>query len=158
MYIAVTMTFFFLKDKGEFYRYCLYLFSGMTICLLICSVFPNGTDLRPAVDPEKNLCSRLVFMIHQVDTSTNIFPSIHVFNSLATHAAILKSRHFTQRPWLRRASLLLAVLICLSTVFLKQHSVVDVFGGILLAYALYPLAYGNSYSEEKHTVTKKALG
>ncbi len=156
-YIAATMTYFFFKDKSSFYRYCIYLFTGMTISLLICTVFHNGTDLRPMVNPAKNLCSRLVAALHKVDTSTNIFPSIHVFNSLATHAAIVKSPTLGRHRFIRLASLVLAVAICLSTVFLKQHSVVDVFGGILLAYALYPLAYGSAYAAQKRVVRKTAV-
>ncbi|MFR4337513.1 MAG: phosphatase PAP2 family protein [Lachnospira pectinoschiza] len=38
------------------------------------------------------------------------------------------------------ASLILCILICLSTMFLKQHSVYDVIGGIvLMVYVFYAL-------------------
>ena len=41
--------------------------------------------------------------------------------------------------------------ICLSTVFLKQHSVIDVLGAILLAAAVTPLAFGaNAQGERKN--------
>ena len=41
------------------------------------------------------------------------------------------------RKYLKFISGCLAVLICMSTVFLKQHSIIDVIGGILLAIILY---------------------
>ena len=44
-YIFVTVAYFFFKDRGEFYRCSAYLFIGMTICLLIYTIWPNGHDL-----------------------------------------------------------------------------------------------------------------
>ena len=35
----------------------------------------------------------------------------------------------------------MAALIILATVFLKQHSVVDVFGATIMAYILYQFIY-----------------
>ncbi|MFQ8842283.1 MAG: hypothetical protein ACLR8P_16660 [Clostridium fessum] len=37
------------EQKEEYYRLCAFLFTGMTLSLLICTLFPNGTDLRTAV-------------------------------------------------------------------------------------------------------------
>lgn len=158
-YVGSTMVYFFFKSRKEYCHLCGYLFTGMTIALIICTIFPNGTDLRPVVNPEKNLCSRLVSLLHMADTSTNIFPSIHVYNSVAVHAAITRSTQFKHHTAVRTASLLLAVSICLSTVFLKQHSVVDLFGGLVMAYVLYPLIYGKrQYTLRRRLTARKALG
>lgn len=154
-YVGGVILYFFLHSKEDYYRLCTCLFTGMTLSLAICTVFHNGTDLRVAVDPDRNLCARLVAFLHQADTSTNVFPSIHVFNSIMVHTAVVKSQRF--RRGTRMASLVLAVLICLSTVFLKQHSVVDVMGGMLMAYGLYPLGYGMPYAARKKAA-EKALG
>lgn len=158
LYVCSAVLFFFFKNKQDYYRLCAYLFSGMTLSLLICTLFHNGTDLRPVVDPDKNLCSRLVYLIHLADTPTNIFPSIHVFNSIAVHIGILKSATFQNNRKIHVASFILCVLICMSTVFLKQHSVVDVVGGTLLAYFLYPFVYNEEYATAKARRTRKALG
>ena len=39
---------------------------------------------------------------------------------------------------------LLVALICASTVFIKQHAIVDVFGGLALAFAAAVPIYGRS--------------
>ena len=57
-------------------------FIGMTISMMICTFYPNGTDLRVEVDPNKNVFCYLVQMIHNSDTPANVFPSIHVYNSV----------------------------------------------------------------------------
>ena len=90
-YVTAAIAYLFFKNKEEYYRLCAFLFTGMTLSLLICTLFPNGTDLRTVVDPDRNLCSRLVYMLHQADTNTNVFPSIHVYNSIGTHIAVMKS-------------------------------------------------------------------
>ena len=48
-YIAVTLGYLFFNDKQGFYKASAIMFSGMTIFLIICTVFPNGLNLRPEV-------------------------------------------------------------------------------------------------------------
>ena len=116
---------------------------GMSICLLICWLFPNGTDFRPHIDANKNWASFLVSKIYLVDTNTNVFPSIHVYNSIATHIAIRKSEHLAKYKLLSILSLILTVSICLSTVFLKQHSIIDVSCLFNVHISLYKYSYRN---------------
>lgn len=157
LYVAGAILYFFFTNKRDYYRLCTYLFTGMTISLLICTIFPNGTDLRPVVDPDKNFCSWLVSILHAADTSTNIFPSIHAFNSIGVHIAIMKSESLQKYPAIRFGSLALMILICMATVFLKQHSVVDVVGASLMAYALYPMVYSAQTAEDPQEVIRKAI-
>lgn len=140
-YIVVTLLYFlFQEDKLKFYQLTGHLFTGMTIFLLICLVFPNGTDLRPQINPDKNIFTKAISLIYIADTSTNIFPSMHVFVSIGVHTGIKRSR-IGQNLWIRFASFCLMVSIILSTVFLKQHSVIDILGGILLAMLMYVVFY-----------------
>ncbi|MEG0369595.1 MAG: phosphoesterase [Hungatella sp.] len=157
-YVAGSILYFFFTNKQDYYRLCAFLFIGMTISLLVCTIFPNGTDLRTTVDPNKNVCAWLVYYLHSADTATNIFPSIHVFNSIGVHIAIQKSDAFKNRRTLRMGSFLLMISICMATVVLKQHSIVDVFGAGFMAYVLYPLIYSEDYAASRKKVTRKALG
>lgn len=45
-YIAAVILWFFFTNKEDYYRVCILLFTGMTLSLLICTLFPNGTDFR----------------------------------------------------------------------------------------------------------------
>ena len=49
------------------------------------------------------------------------------------------------------------VSICLSTVFLKQHSVIDMIGAAIMAYVIYGIVYGYNWSTEEKKVREKAL-
>ena len=157
LYVAGTIVFFLFRNKEDYYRICTFLFSGMTISLIICTFFHNGTDFRPAIDPGKNIFSGMVAALYQTDTPTNVFPSIHVYNSIGTHIAIMKSESFKKYPWVRAGSAILMVSICLSTVFLKQHSVIDMVGAAIMAYVIYGIVYGYNWSAEDKKVTQKAL-
>jgi PAP2 superfamily len=142
LYVAFMLMFLFFKDVDEFYRFGLYLALGMSISLFICQIFPNGTNLRPTnLDPNKNIFTHLVAFIYKTDTPTNVFPSIHVFNSIATHVAIVRSKFFYNNMKVKVVSFIIMISICLSTLFLKQHSFLDVVGATILSYVIYQLIY-----------------
>ncbi|MDR1765586.1 MAG: phosphoesterase [Lachnospiraceae bacterium] len=150
VYMAAAICYFFFADRGDYYRLCAFLFIGMTVCMVVCTIFPNGTDLRVWPDPGKNIFARLVWLLHGIDTSTNIFPSIHAFNSIGVHLAVTHSRKLSGHTWARWVSGALAVSVILSTVFLKQHSVLDILGAGFLAYCLYPFIYGGLHPRARH--------
>lgn len=158
VYVSGAVLYFFFTNKGDYYRLCTFLFTGMTISLLICTFFPNGTDLRVAADPSKNFCSLLVSLIQSADTSTNVFPSIHAYNSIGVHFAVMNSQALQKRRGVHWASFILMAAICLSTVCLKQHSVVDVIGATILAWVMFPFVYGTERVEGRRTVRQKAIG
>lgn len=150
IYIAVTIAYFLFTDKENYYKCCAFLFVGMTICLTIYTFFPNQQNLRPAHFSSENVFTKLVLMIYNSDTCTNVCPSIHVFNSIGVHIAIWKSERLHDKKWLQICSGVLAFSICLSTVFLKQHSVVDGICGILLSIVMYVFVYKVDYKKLFH--------
>lgn len=158
VYVAAAVLYFFFTSREEYYHLCLYLFTGMIISLIVCTFFRNGTNFRPLVDPDKNFCSYLVARLYQADTCTNVFPSIHVYNSICTHTAIRRSEKLREHRWLQAGSFGLMISICLATVCLKQHSVIDVVGAGIMAYALYYAVYGSSELLEEKKAVRKALG
>lgn len=140
-YVAVTVLYFFFRDKDDYFRICTFLFTGMTIFLIISTLWPNGHNLRPAVMPRDNVFTDLVAMLYKTDTPTNLWPSIHVYNSLGCHFAVMKSARLEKHRGIRAASLILCVSIILSTVFIKQHSVFDVTTAFIMAAVMYGIVY-----------------
>lgn len=149
-YIILTVSYFLLKSKQEFYKICAYLFIGMTVCLIIYTVWPNGHELRVNLEElgRSNIFTVMLSKIYSLDTATNVFPSIHVFNSIGAAIAIHKNERLHKIIWLRWSTDVLTGLICLSTVFLKQHSVVDIFGAIALNIVMYVIIYVPAWGKE----------
>lgn len=140
-YIAIAVLYFFFKNKNEYYRLCTFLFIGMTVFLIISTVYPNGHYLRPVSFARENIFTDLVRCLYQTDTPTNLFPSIHVYNSIGVNIAIWHSEDFKKKKCIRYGSAVLMASIILSTMFLKQHSVFDVITGIVFSVFMYTLVY-----------------
>lgn len=153
-FIAVSVLYFIFRDKTEYYRLCGVLISGMTVFLLVSTLFPNGLALRPSLSElgRDNLFLDLVASLHKADTSTNVCPSIHVYNSLAVCFAFFASAHLKGKRLLKAGVLVLTVSICLSTVFLKQHSVIDVFWAFALCAVTVPVFYARRSPKEEPRV------
>ncbi len=147
-YVAATVIFLFFKNRRDYFKLCSFLMIGMTVFLIISTLFPNGHHLRLSAMPRENCFTWLVSMLWKADTPTNLWPSIHVFNSMGAHFALMHSRELAVSKWgghIKAASGTLAVSIILSTMFIKQHSVFDVATGILMGSILYVLVYRNEW-------------
>lgn len=121
------------RDVPAFKKYMLSLSLCFGAALLICLLIPNGQALRPAVFPRENILTRLVSALYRVDTPTNVFPSMHVLGSVAAAGVALISPSMRR---LRPVWLALSFTVCLSTMFIKQHSFLDVLGGLFLGIPL----------------------
>lgn len=141
VFLAVITFYIFFTDKKGFYKLAAFLVIGMTVFLIVCSIYPNGLNLRPSTFARDNIFVELVKLIYTVDTPTNVLPSIHVFNSLGAGIAVAHSKSFKNKKAVRYSVYAMAGLIILSTVFLKQHSVLDVFAAFILAGIIYPFVY-----------------
>ena len=144
-YMAVTIIYFLLASKKDYYKECAFLYIGMSICLIIYMIWPTCQNLRVTEFPRDNFLTFLVKMIYSADTSTNVCPSIHVYNSIGVHLAVAHSEKLKQYKWIQAGSFILMILICLSTVFLKQHSAFDGIAALPLALIMYILVYKVDY-------------
>ena len=123
------------EEKRFFYQFSGVMCGGMTVALLIYTFFPNGISLRPHIDPAKNIFCYLTSIIYSADTSTNVFPSLHVYTSAVIGFFAMKSKLVKERPFMKYVTGITSVLIILSTIFLKQHSVLDLAAGVVMAWS-----------------------
>lgn len=140
-YIIVSQAVLLFTSREEFLRQCVFLFGGMSFCLILYLIFPNGQPLRPEVMPRSNVFTEMVAALYQTDTPTNVCPSIHWLDSIGIHIAVMRSKFLKPYRWVQWGSLILCVSICLSTLFIKQHSIVDGIAAIVLSMVLYFIAY-----------------
>ena len=137
-YLVATGLFLLVKDRAELTRYMLFLMVGFGFSLAFCLVFPNGQNLRPDPLPGNDLFTWLCARIYAADTNTNVLPSMHVIGCCAGVCAAFRSREMKR---LRLPSLLLALLICASTVLVKQHSILDIYAGLAVSAVLAVCVY-----------------
>ncbi|MCJ8013828.1 phosphatase PAP2 family protein [Paenibacillus sp. KQZ6P-2] len=150
-YIYVCIVYFFLRDRPSYYRSLLMY----TVCALTCYgiylVFQT-TVPRPEVignDP----FARLTRYIYNRDEPFNCFPSIHCFSSYMVMRMIWKS------PARNRLNVTLisgmSILIIASTLFMKQHVIMDVIGAVALVeiynllFFMLPALYRSKMSSKQ---------
>lgn len=131
------------RDPRGFKRYMTYIGISFFTALGLFALFPNGQDLRPdlAALGRENIFTRLIGLLYASDTNTNVCPSLHVVGSMAAVFAIFHNDRLRRTRWLPIAGCVLACLISVSTVTLKQHSLLDVLVAIPYAMLLYRLIY-----------------
>lgn len=144
-YVAFAIAWFFFKDVQDFYKICTFLFVGMTVFLVISTVYPNGHYLRPRVFERDNIFISMVKGLYMIDTPTNLFPSIHVYNSIGVQLAVMHSDKLKEKKWVKRISFVLMCMIIASTMFLKQHSVFDVVTGCVMELVMYTFVYAREW-------------
>ena len=131
-----------LFDVETFTKMMKYIIITYLTAMAIYFLFPTAQNLRPEVFERDNALVRFIRAFYQFDTNTNVCPSIHVIGSLAVMFAAWNSRHFHTLGW-KIAFGVVAALISVSTVFLKQHSVVDILVALPICLLAYPLVYKN---------------
>ena len=140
-----------LYDTESFKRLMRFIIISYSAAMLIYILFPNCQELRPVVFERDNIFTRFIEGFYQFDTNTNVCPSIHVIGSVAVMLCAWHSKHFSTAGW-RITFGIVAILISVSTVFLKQHSVLD----ILAAIPICVIAYMMSYQKRKEKDCGKA--
>lgn len=130
-----------LYDVESFKRYMKFLAVSMSISTVIFLIYPSCQNLRPTEFPRDNLLTRIVQMLYRADTNTNVFPSEHAIGALALLAAAVNTKSLRMPGRLILITVLTA-LICMSTVFLKQHSILDVVAAFPVCIAAYCVCYG----------------
>ena len=141
--IYVVLYFLFRSDRLEYFKLIGFLMAGMTIFLVISTLFPNSLQLRPVRFTRDNFLIDLVHMVYRNDTPTNVFPSIHVYNSIACYLAVMHSKHSTVVS--RMTSFTISLSIVMSTMFIKQHSVFDVMCACALCIIFDYLIYRTGF-------------
>jgi membrane-associated phospholipid phosphatase len=113
------------------------LMAGMTLFIIICLVYPNAVDLRCQIPDRNNIFMGFIKYLHSIDTPTNVLPSLHVYDALVVAAGLHLT--FKDKKIMLVLSDILTVLIVLSTMFIKQHSIIDVIGAFVMFAVVFIL-------------------
>lgn len=133
-----------LYDTEAFKTFMKFIIVSYSVAIIIYILFPNCQELRPVIFERDNLFTQFMTRFYQFDTNTNVCPSIHVIGSAAVMFCAWNCKHLNTTGW-RLTFGIMAFLISISTVFLKQHSVLDV----LAAVPVCVLAYIVSFRKKK---------
>lgn len=128
--------FLLLKDEYEYKRYMISIMITFTFTLIFCLLVPNGQDLRPDVFPRENFFTDIVAAIYAADTNTNVMPSVHAIGAFLGMISTHRTKQIRSRAWIFAMDVLW-LAIALSTCFVKQHSILDIFGSVAVCLVVY---------------------
>lgn len=141
--VGGSVLYFLLYNVDSFKKLQIFLIITQVVAMAIYIFYPNRQDLRPTDFPRDNFLTHCIAFLYTVDTNTGVCPSLHVAYSLGIASAWLKEKTASV-PW-KIFVVIAAILICLSTMFIKQHSAVDAFAALLVCILAEVLVYGKSY-------------
>lgn len=127
IFIIVGLIFLLSKDRKEYLRALMAIYIGMCICFAFYYLYPVEIS-RPVVE-NNTISNKLVNIIYKNDRPFNCFPSIHVLN---TYIIMRFTKIKDNKYWFYYTNII-GILIILSTLFIKQHFILDGVVAIILA-------------------------
>lgn len=139
MLVAVALYLLY-NDATGYKLYMVYVGIAFLSTLAIYVIYPNGQDLRVTYFENPNILTDFVSFLYSCDTNTNVCPSLHVIGSFAAVFGFF----YSEKPhagFVKPLAVLAAASIALSTVFIKQHSFVDVIAGTAMSVTVWFIVY-----------------
>ena len=153
--IVVSLLYFALYNPKSFIKLQSFIIITQVVAMTVYILFPNMQDLRPAEFPRDNIFTDIIGLLYSFDTNTNVCPSLHVGYSIGIASVWLKEKGVSK--WVKAFITVFVVLVCLSTAFIKQHSIVDAFAAIpmclLAEIILYKDYWKNKITKKKNAVS-----
>lgn len=156
-YIFTILIYTAYKNKKDFLKATLMIDGCMFVSMVTNTLFPSGIPdtLRPdfATLGRDNILIDMVRYIYSIDSPPRVvMPSMHASVAACLFLIVLKADCFKGKKWIKIASFTLSLLICLSIVLIKQHSVLDGIAGITLTAIMYFITYHWVFKEKKANV------
>ena len=140
VFLIVPGLIWFLWEPEAFRHFMWSVIITYTIGVVIFLVFPNKQELRPVDFARDNFMVEIVRRLYNFDTNTNVCPSIHVLGAFCVQFAAMKSRIFAGWRW-QLAFWISTILISISTIFLRQHSVLDILAALVIVLFCYVVQF-----------------
>ncbi len=141
--IVISLVYFARYNPKGFERLMTFIIVTQVVAMACYILWPTRQDLRPAAFPRDNILTKIIGLIYAFDTNTGVCPSLHVAYSIGLVSAWLKERDVS-KGW-KCFVVVAATLICLSTMFIKQHSALDFFAALPVCLLAEGIAYGKFY-------------
>lgn len=141
--IVISLGYFLLYNVDSFKRLQTFIIVTQIVAMAAYILFPTRQDLRPAEFPRDNLLTQSIDFLYAFDTNTGVCPSLHVAYSLGIASVWVKEKDVSL--FWKLFVVIAVILICLSTAFIKQHSVVDIFAALPVGLLAEGIVYGKDY-------------
>jgi len=144
--IVFSLGYFALYDIDSFKKLQTFIIITQAVAMIIYIVYPSCQNLRPAEFPRDNFLTDCIGFLYAFDTNTGVCPSLHCAYSIGIASVWLKAPNV---KWYSKALItVFCALICLSTMFIKQHSAIDFFAAITVCILAEILVFKVFYKKK----------
>ncbi len=145
--IVFSLGYFALYDVDSFKKLQVFIMITQALAMIVYIVYPNCQNLRPEVFPRENFLTDIISLIYTFDTNTGVCPSLHCAYSIGIASVWLKAKDVSK--WWKGFVVIAVALICMSTMFIKQHSAVDFFAALPVCVIAEILVFKVFYKNKK---------
>ncbi len=144
--IVWSLIYFAMYNPQSFKNLMKFIIFTQIVAMATYIIFPNRQDLRPDVFPRDNIFTDIVALLYSLDTDTNVCPSLHVGYSIGIASVWLKEKG--ARCVTKAFVVITCILVCLSTMFIKQHSAIDAFAAIFMCVFAELFVFGKYWKNK----------
>lgn len=143
--IIFSLVYFALYNIDSFKKLQTFIIITQIVGIAVYIIFPNCQNLRPTEFPRHNYLTEAVAFLYTIDTNTGVCPSLHCAYSIGIASVWLKTKNVSL-CW-KVFIVFVVIIICFSTVFIKQHSVIDFFAAIPVCFLAKILVFKVFYKK-----------
>lgn len=147
--VVASLGYFLLYDVDSFRKLQSYIIVTQVVAMAVYILYPNCQNLRPAAFQRDNFLTRFIHLIYTLDTNTGVFPSLHCAYSIGIASVWLRKKDAS--PAWKGFVVFSVILICLSTMFIKQHSALDFFAALPVCLLAEILVFHVFYKKSPDT-------
>lgn len=135
-YLFVIQPFIILSDARQFYWMLVSFASITVIASLIHAIVPSKVE-RKEILAKDGLSGKLINLFQKTCKPYGNFPSMHV----ALSVPVVGMNFMVSGPTAGNITLIWAILIALSTLYTKQHYILDVLAGLIAGVLICSITY-----------------
>lgn len=144
--IVISLGYFALYNVDSFKKLQTYIIITQVVAMAVYILYPNCQNLRPEVFPRENFLTNCIRFLYAFDTNTGVCPSLHCAYSIGIASVWLRTKAVSK--WWKAFVVVAVVFICLSTMFIKQHSALDFFAALPVCLLAEILVFKVFYKRE----------
>ncbi|CAH1230837.1 hypothetical protein PAECIP111891_06744 [Paenibacillus allorhizoplanae] len=129
LFLAVGFLYLAYQDRSNYFQTLVEFVIGLLLCYSVYAIYQT-TVPRPDIEGSDWLLGTVQW-VYRSDEPFNCFPSTHVLTAYLMMRAYIRSKRIAKPYTILVASM--AVLIIVSTLFVKQHVLMDIVGAVLVA-------------------------
>ena len=145
--IVIVLAYTLVNETDNFRNLMKFFILTFTVTMIIYLIYPTYLNIRPESFERDNILVWITSLLYSIDNPVNVCPSLHITGCLGLLFASWDTRGRDSIP--KKVFMAFAVaFICASTLFMKQHSVIDVIVAVPISFIGWVICFRGKEIEQ----------